>query len=274
MLVVDGISEIYEKYDALLVDQWGVLHDGRLRYEGVQEALELLSTRGKIVIVGTNSSKSAARNVARLAGAFGISSTLYHGLISSAEMLRRHILSEEKKYKKLMLIADLGDEVLFNGDSIQLVNEPKDADCLVLLSVNPEIPIDGLMNILQASVERGLKLLTPSRDVSTVTVRGVFSGLERICSAYEDLGGGVMNFGKPELSFYEDFRPFIRGLPASKILVVGDQLRSDILGGIRCGFDTLLVGTGAGVKEILDLGGGGEGDSDFSPTYFCRSFRP
>ena len=38
--IINNISEISQKYDAIVFDQWGVLHDGKLAYEGVIACLE------------------------------------------------------------------------------------------------------------------------------------------------------------------------------------------------------------------------------------------
>ena len=32
--IINNISEIVHKYDAIVFDQWGVLHDGKLAFEG------------------------------------------------------------------------------------------------------------------------------------------------------------------------------------------------------------------------------------------------
>lgn len=274
MQVIKGISYIYQKYDAFLVDQWGVLHGGLECYEGARDALELLSKSGKVVIIGTNSSKSIDRNIDRLYRDFDINSTLYTNIVSSADILCRHVLAEKVNYKRILIIADAGDEVLFHRDSVEFVIRPEDADCLILLSVNPVTPLDSFIGLLMNCAARQLPLLTPSRDSSTVTVHGVFSGLERICSTYEMFGGKVINFGKPEICFYEQFFQLINGIHPSKVLAIGDQLKSDILGGNRCGFDTLLVGTGASDKIIHNLLTTGHKDNKLYPTYFCQSLRP
>ena len=55
--LVEGIEAISENYDALLVDAWGVLHDGVSCYAGVKQCLQHLSRLDKPVIVLSNAAR-------------------------------------------------------------------------------------------------------------------------------------------------------------------------------------------------------------------------
>ena len=57
MKQVKGIGAISENYDALLVDAWGVLHDGVSCYAGVKKCLQRLSRLDKPVIVLSNAAR-------------------------------------------------------------------------------------------------------------------------------------------------------------------------------------------------------------------------
>src|SRR5437879_2513900 len=86
-----GIRELIDEFDGLILDQWGVLHDGTTPYPGVIEALRNLVSRRVPVAVLTNSSKSETANRERLAG-LGIPGTLYGPLVSTADLLKAHLL--------------------------------------------------------------------------------------------------------------------------------------------------------------------------------------
>lgn len=51
------LSEIPERYDALLLDQFGVLHDGTTPYENAIAAVEYLHSRGVQMLIISNSSR-------------------------------------------------------------------------------------------------------------------------------------------------------------------------------------------------------------------------
>ena len=61
-----GLSDISDSYSGFIIDQWGVLHDGKTPYEGVVECLKELKSRKKHVIILSNSGKRAEENKERL----------------------------------------------------------------------------------------------------------------------------------------------------------------------------------------------------------------
>ncbi|OWK25634.1 hypothetical protein AJ87_08115 [Rhizobium yanglingense] len=56
------MNAIADRYDGLILDQWGVLHNGTRPYDGVVEALETLRERKVPVAILTNSSKGEQAN--------------------------------------------------------------------------------------------------------------------------------------------------------------------------------------------------------------------
>ncbi|TFZ33930.1 TIGR01459 family HAD-type hydrolase, partial [Pseudomonas syringae] len=64
---IPGLSAIAGAFDAFLVDQYGVLRDGRGPYPGAAETLVRLKQAGKRVIVLSNSGKRSTENDRRLA---------------------------------------------------------------------------------------------------------------------------------------------------------------------------------------------------------------
>ena len=64
--VVSSFAEVEGLYDAFLLDQFGVVHDGKTAYEGSAELIRRLQTLGKRVVVLSNSSKRRRDTVERL----------------------------------------------------------------------------------------------------------------------------------------------------------------------------------------------------------------
>ncbi|HRE14283.1 MAG TPA: hypothetical protein PLD37_08835, partial [Usitatibacteraceae bacterium] len=46
-----GVEGLAARFDGLIVDQWGVLHDGERPYPGALDCLERLAAAGKPVVV-------------------------------------------------------------------------------------------------------------------------------------------------------------------------------------------------------------------------------
>jgi len=56
-MIINNISEIIEKYDTFILDQWGVLHNGGNAFEHSVETLNLLKKNNKKVVILSNSGK-------------------------------------------------------------------------------------------------------------------------------------------------------------------------------------------------------------------------
>src|SRR3546814_2072874 len=65
--LVAGLATLASRYDAFLLDQFGVLHDGSTVYPGVVACLEALQAAGKRTIILSNSGTLRAASMERLA---------------------------------------------------------------------------------------------------------------------------------------------------------------------------------------------------------------
>ena len=61
-----GMKDIADNYDAFLLDQWGVLHDGTKAYDGAINCLNELLSRGKLIVLLSNSSKRLGNSMKKL----------------------------------------------------------------------------------------------------------------------------------------------------------------------------------------------------------------
>src|SRR5215813_2576328 len=82
--MLEGLSEVIDRYDGFILDLWGVLHDGVRPYPGAIDALRRLRRRRKRAIILSNGPRRAAALVRRIAE-IGIMPDLYDGLHSSGE---------------------------------------------------------------------------------------------------------------------------------------------------------------------------------------------
>ncbi len=63
---IDGLSQIASRFGGMLIDQFGVIHDGQKLYPGTLRVLTELKELGIPVAVMTNSGKRAEANRRRL----------------------------------------------------------------------------------------------------------------------------------------------------------------------------------------------------------------
>lgn len=256
---LDGFTSLIPQYDAFVLDQWGVLHDGNAIYPGVADFLQMLRRDAKKILVVTNSSKSNERNKNRLRDQFGLPPTSYDELISSAQLLRDYLDSKrpsaaDGRLTKVFVVADEGDEVLLDDVAAQVVHDIELADVVALLSSLPgRQPAEHLFWITVAA-SKELPVLCPSADSHTVRPNGVALGMQGIIAECQRRGIQVMNFGKPSRGIYEHCQEFLGDVDPERVLAVGDQIPSDIAGAHGAGWGTALVETGAGKSSMQQLG--------------------
>ncbi|HEX5797279.1 MAG TPA: TIGR01459 family HAD-type hydrolase [Candidatus Saccharimonadales bacterium] len=277
-MIISGISEIIQNYDYLLIDQWGVIHDGNNLYEGVNECLENIKANKKHSIIITNSSRNKRTNQNLMAN-LNCNISLFSDVFTSADMLTMHMQNDEE-FRKVYFVAEDEDLSVVENIINRQVENVEDSDAVVLLRVKPENEISVHDYWMKAAINKNIPLIVPTRDKSTVRTNGIFKGLDKICHKYESNGGQVVNFGKPEKYIYEHCMYKFKINSPKTVLAIGDQYFSDCVGAFTQGFDTLLVTTGAAFDNFNMLDNSTnklcetiKGRSLDIPTYICESFR-
>src|SRR6476659_1966965 len=81
-VAITGLRTIVERFDHVLLDHWGTLHEGEAIFPEAYECVARLRETGKKVLVVSNSGKRANDNEQRLA-ALGLPPEAYDGVLSS-----------------------------------------------------------------------------------------------------------------------------------------------------------------------------------------------
>src|SRR4051812_28801307 len=99
MQPLTGLSTIIDRYDALLLDLWGVIHDGSHLYPGVPETLMQLRAAGKKIIFVSNAPRRVTKAVAVLSQ-LGVQAQWYDRVITSGEMGYQWLAAGNAPYGK------------------------------------------------------------------------------------------------------------------------------------------------------------------------------
>lgn len=245
MQEIRGLSEIIGNYDALLLDLWGVVHDGTQLYPGVMDALTELKNQNKQIIFLSNAPRRSHKVKKVLAG-FGIDESHYADAVSSGEV-GYHWLKDGKAPwgKNYVFIGPERDADVLDGLDYKRVDNIKDADFLLNVGFGSEQDEhDDAKEVLNEAKDLSIPMLCLNPDLEVIKITG-----ERyLCAGvigrnYEEMGGKVVWFGKPYANVYEYSAAELQVLK-SRILAVGDSLDTDIPGGQAFGVDTLFVAGG------------------------------
>lgn len=248
---------------ALLCDLWGVIHDGTTLYPGVLETLRHLKQQQVRVVFLSNAPRRAtmaAENLTRLA----IGADLYDGIVTSGEATFDY-LKDAVLGKTYAYIGPEKDRSLMDDASIR-EGAMEDADFVICTGFdNDDSTIEEKLEYLEAALARQLTLVCANPDMEIVRI----DGTRALCAGvmaewYARQGGKVLYFGKPYSRVYEMGLALLGQPPRNRVIAVGDNLLTDIKGGISFGLYNVLV-TGGVVQEEL----GADYDDPEKVSAFC-----
>ena len=247
---INSISEIVHEYDAIVFDQWGVLHDGKASFEGAIECLNGLKKSNVKLAILSNSGKRSLSNADRIS-MMGFQSTLFETIMTSGEALWTDISSNIINEKKFFPIErDKGDAKLW-AESLDVSFEDTvhSAQAILLMGLPDGDDLINWTDILEIALDLNLPLycsnpdlLSPRPGGKLITAAGV------LAHHYRDCGGRVVFYGKPHEKIFKKLQNVLN---SKRILMVGDSLDHDILGGFSAGWDTLLVKCGIHAPEFV-----------------------
>lgn len=248
VLFPSGLSAIAERYDTVLCDVWGVLHDGRAAFVDACEALVRFRAGGGRVCLVTNAPVPEAQ-VIRYFEPLGVPREAFDACVSSGDATRFE-LGRRREMKIWRLGADEGwehDRFLYEGLDLAF-DDSAGADLLLCIGLRDQVndQPEDYREELQAGVARGLPMLCANPDRQVRVGGRLYWCAGALAEIYEDLGGSVIYPGKPHAPIYDLAlaRMAALGAPAKDVLCVGDSPATDVRGARLQGFDSLYVGTG------------------------------
>jgi HAD superfamily hydrolase (TIGR01459 family) len=256
-IILEGLHEIADGYDALICDVWGVLHDGGHAHGRAVDALQRFRAgHGPVVLLS-----NAPRPVSVLEEQFaqiGVPSDCYDAIVTSGVAARAAL--EMRAGHARLAILHIGperDRGVFEGVAVDCVDA---ARASIVLCTGPyddevETPQDyrGMFGDLK---QRGLTLLCANPDIVVQRGGKLIYCAGALARLYEEMGGEVVYYGKPYAPIYETTLAAARQAAGRAImspLAVGDGLETDIRGANLMGIDALFIADGIHGEDIPEL---------------------
>ncbi|KOF12424.1 HAD family hydrolase [Ensifer adhaerens] len=246
--IISGLADVADRYDAFLIDQFGVLRDGRGPYLGAAATLVRLKDQGKRVIILSNSGKRSAENDRRLVD-LGFVAGSWDWFLTSGEVawqiLKKEGAQASGRPRKCLLISRDGDLSPLNGLDLERTENGADADFVLLAASEGDVlPLSHYGALLAPAARRGVPCLCTNPDKVMLTKTGNAFGAGRIAELYEELGGKVRWIGKPFADIYDFALDFLGRPDPSRVCAIGDSIEHDIAGAASAGLGSVLVATG------------------------------
>jgi HAD superfamily hydrolase (TIGR01459 family) len=251
---IRGLGDIADAFDALIIDQFGVLHDGMRAYAGVEACLRRLREAGKRMVVLSNSGRRAEDNRLRL-GALGLPVALLEDVVTSGEVAWKALRHRDDPFHRALgarclLIAEAHDTSFVDGLDLTVVGSPEAAEFVLVVGIDtPARDMEHYEPVLRASVACGLPLLCANNDFVRITPSGLHPAPGALARRYAEIGGSVHRYGKPLRPIFEQCLARLNGVPRDRVLVVGDSIEHDVLGAHGAGLPSVHVQGGVEAGE-------------------------
>ena len=257
--MIENLAEISSRYDALLVDLWGCLHNGLKPFPDAVAALQGYRAQGGFVMLLTNSPRPRPAVMAQL-DQIGVPRDCYDDITASGDASRAAMaagLAGSKVYhlgpkKDESFFDDLDDGIDVSHIRRVPLEQAEGIICTGLFDDQTETPDDYRATLLFAK-SRGMKLICTNPDIQVDYGDKRIYCAGAIAALYTEMGGESLYFGKPWPPIYDLARNRIaqkRAIADGAILAIGDGIRTDILGGLNEGLDTLFVTGGLAAERF------------------------
>jgi HAD superfamily hydrolase (TIGR01459 family) len=243
--LINGLSQIQGKYDAFFIDLWGVIHNGIQLYPDAINVLENLSKLNKRFVLMSNAPRPS-KNVENFLLKLNMNKNFFKSIFTSGEAALKS-LKKNRYGKNFYHLGPKRDNSLFQGFEKNKKNI-KHAEFILCTGFldDHEDSLDYYKNFLGGYTK--LKMVCTNPDLVVYRGRKKEYCAGTLAEIFKNLGGEVIYFGKP----YPEIYNFCTKKNET-VLVIGDNIRTDIRGANNMNFDSLLITNGIHKNEFLNL---------------------
>ena len=250
MKKLNSILDIIDNYDNFILDQWGVMHNGKTGYKHAIDTVRHLEDKNKKLFIISNSSKRKKSSEDRLP-TLGFNKNSFINVLTSGEMIWETIHQKYVSFldkKKCFHIHDTSKEDGLDfrkGLNLTYTEDITESELILACTPFPNMqPIDYIP-ILDNAIENKLIMYCANPDFETVEKKNkenIFC-MGIIAEIYKKMGGEVIIKGKPDTSIYIKSTESL-DIDKARTIAVGDSLFHDIKGASNFNIDSILVKSG------------------------------
>jgi HAD superfamily hydrolase (TIGR01458 family) len=229
---VDDVRGVLLDIDGVLTVSWEPL-------PGAVDAVRAVREAGLPVVLLTNTTSRTRAGTARVLADAGFSvgpDEILTATAATAAHLREHHPDAR------CLLLNSGD-VTDDLDGVHLVPSHADPEVVVLGGAGPEFGYEALNDVF-GHLQRGAQLVAMHRNLYWRTDEGLQLDTGALLRGLEEAAGvEAVVVGKPAGTFFDAARRAL-GVSGDGVVMVGDDLGSDLLGAQDSGITGVLVRTG------------------------------
>lgn len=248
---VDHLHDVARDADVILSDIWGVIHDGLASFPEACAALRRFREGGGTVVLITNAPRPAD-SVQRQLRKLGVADDTYDAIVSSGDLTRHYVTAH--RGKTVCRIGPDRDSSVFRDLDVAFA-PVESADYIVCTGpFDDEVDTpEDYRAMLDQALGRRLTLVCANPDIVVERGDRLIYCAGAIAELYAAMGGEVIFYGKPHRPIYDRALSLAReqrGTEPSRVLAIGDSVRTDLTGANAMGLDCLFVTRGIHADEF------------------------
>jgi HAD superfamily hydrolase (TIGR01458 family) len=249
------MNPLFKNIEGILCDIDGTLYFKGEPIRGAIDTVSHLKEMGIKILFFTNTDSKSPHTIYNILKEFGFriqEDEIFSPIIALKEFLKKH------PGKKIFLVTT--QEVAREFQEYEVIEDNSLSDFVIIGDFKDDWNVNRLNRAFQ-QVLQGATLLGTQGNVFYLDREGkpvidTGSFVEMIARATKTK---AQIFGKPSKEFFEQAIELMK-VPRDKIIVIGDDYESDIIGAFNLGLKTILVKTGKGMyfnisetKKMPDL---------------------
>jgi len=262
--VIDGLRRIVGQYDVVLCDVWGVVHDGRRSFPAATEALARFRAGDGTVILITNAPRPSGPIRDQL-DRLKVPRDAYDAIVTSGDVTIDLVRARGRAPvyhigppRDLSLFAAIDEIAPGQAPPRTPLADAQYVLCSGLFDDTRETPEDYDAT-LAAMRARDLAMICANPDLVIHRGQDLIYCAGAIAERYVGIGGETIFAGKPYEPIYRlalNRASATRSAPVdkSRVLAIGDAMRTDIAGALGQGLDALFVALGIHRDEFAGEG--------------------
>lgn len=253
--ILPGLGPLVEQYDGLILDLWGVVHDGRDPYPGVSDTLARVKEAGKKVVMLSNAPRRSSAVIEGMT-AMGIDRGLYDQVLSSGELAwnalnQRVVPWAEALGRRCLHVGPDRDKGLLDGLNLEIIDgAERDGFILNTGPWQDGARVADYEDLLVEAAGYAMPMVCANPDIEVIRAGTRIICAGALAARYAEIGGMVHYFGKPYAETYTACLELMEVSDLSRLLAVGDSLTTDIRGAVGAGVDSVLVTSGIHATEM------------------------
>ena len=240
-----NISKVIEPFDAIVVGLYGVLYDGKSFKGEAIEALKAMKRSGRKIVLVSNTSLRV-QQVVRLLNDNQVPVMVFDAIVTAGEVLHYKLKLKDEMFKGLGLtyfnIGNSEGQDIFVGLDYLSVDELSRADFMFMGSCRSSTDfVDSYISVLEHAASLNMPLVCAGNDTSSYIDGEISLAPGAVAEQYAVLGGRIITVGKPDVKIIDYALDGLDVQDRSKVLLIGDNLATDIKGASLAGLSAALI---------------------------------